>query len=79
MNRAVAVAELHRAEAALDEVDALSHAGLSSYLPYHALRADLLALLGFSDAARQAYDAALALAPAGAERRWLQRQRDKIA
>jgi RNA polymerase sigma-70 factor (ECF subfamily) len=79
LNRAVAVAELYGAEAALDEVDALSHAGLSSYLPYHALRADLLALLGFSDAARQAYDAALALAPAGAERRWLQRQRDKIA
>jgi RNA polymerase sigma-70 factor (ECF subfamily) len=79
LNRAVAVAELYGAEAALDEVDALSHAGLSSYLPCHALRADLLALLGFSDAARQAYDAALALAPAGAERRWLQRQRDKIA
>jgi RNA polymerase sigma-70 factor (ECF subfamily) len=36
-----------------------------------------LARLGFADAARRAYDAALALAPAGAERRWLDRGRSK--
>ena len=75
LNRAVALAEVHGAAAALEEVDALCHAGLAAYLPYHALRADLLAQLGLKDAAREAYDAALALAPAGAERRWLERRR----
>jgi RNA polymerase sigma-70 factor (ECF subfamily) len=77
LNRAVALAEMHGPAIALEEVDALSHAGLADYLPYHALRADLLARLGLADAAREAYDAALALAPAGAERRWLERRRSK--
>jgi RNA polymerase sigma-70 factor (ECF subfamily) len=77
LNRAVALAEVRGPTLALEEVDALSHAGLADYLPYHALRADLLARLGLADAARRAYDAALALAPAGAERRWLDRGRSK--
>jgi RNA polymerase sigma-70 factor (ECF subfamily) len=77
LNRAVALAEIRGPAVALEEVDALSHAGLADYLPYHALRADLLARLGFADAARRAYDAALALAPAGAERRWLDRGRSQ--
>jgi RNA polymerase sigma-70 factor (ECF subfamily) len=77
LNRAVALAEVRGPTVALEEVDALCHAGLVDYLPYHALRADLLARLGLGDAARQAYDAALALAPAGAERRWLERGRSK--
>jgi RNA polymerase sigma-70 factor (ECF subfamily) len=77
LNRAVALAEVRGPALAIEEVDALSHAGLTDYLPYHALRADLLARLGLGDAARQAYDAALALAPAGAERRWLDRGRSK--
>jgi RNA polymerase sigma-70 factor (ECF subfamily) len=77
LNRAVALAETRGPAVALEEADALSHAGLADYLPYHALRADLLARLGLGDAARQAYDAALALAPAGAERRWLERGRSK--
>ena len=75
LNRAVALAEVRGADAALEEVDALSHAGLASYLPYHAVRADLLARLGLEDAARAAYDAALALGPGDAERRWLERRR----
>jgi RNA polymerase sigma-70 factor (ECF subfamily) len=77
LNRAVALSEVRGPAIALEEVDALSHAGLAGYLPYHALRADLLARLGLADAAREAYDAALALAPAGAERRWLERRRSK--
>jgi len=75
LNRAVALAEVRGPAAALEEVDALSHSGLANYLPYHALRADLLARLGFADAARQAYDTALSLAPGDAERRWLERGR----
>lgn len=77
LNRAVALAETRGPAIALEEVDALSHAGLADYLPYHALRADMLARLGLADAARRAYDAALALAPADAERRWLLRARSK--
>jgi len=77
LNRAVALAEICGPAIAFEEVDALSHAGLADYLPYHALRADLLARLGFSDAARRAYDAALALAPADVERRWLDLGRSK--
>lgn len=77
LNRAVALAEIHGPAIAFEEVDELSHAGLADYLPYHAVRADLLARLGLTDAARQAYDAALALAPTGAERRWLEHRRSK--
>ena len=77
INRAVGLAEVRGPAIALEEVDALNHAGLADYLPYHALRANLLARLGLTDAARRAYDAALALAPAGAERRWLDRARSK--
>jgi len=78
LNRAVALAETSGPAIALEEVDALSHAGLANYLPYHALRADLLARLGLADAACRAYDAALALAPAGAEHRWLDRRRSRV-
>ena len=77
LNRAVALAEVRGPAIAFEEVDALSHAGLADYLPYHALRADLLARLGLADTARRAYDAALALAPTGAERRWLERGRSE--
>lgn len=77
LNRAVALAEISGPAIALEEVDALSYAGLADYLPYHALRADLLARLGLADAARRAYDAALTLAPGDAERRWLDRARSK--
>ena len=75
LNRAVALAEVRGAEEALDEVDALDLPGLADFLPYHAVRADLLARLGLNDAAAQAYDAALALQPEIAERRWLERRR----
>ena len=76
LNRAVALAEVMGAEAALREVDALSGDTLKSFLPYHAVRADLLRRLGRSAEARAAYDAALALEPTSAERLWLMLRRD---
>jgi RNA polymerase sigma-70 factor, ECF subfamily len=71
LNRAVALAEVAGAKDALSEVDGLSSDALKSFLPYHAVRADLLRRLGRSAEARAAYDAALALEPTSAERLWL--------
>jgi RNA polymerase sigma-70 factor, ECF subfamily len=76
LNRAVALAEVKGAKAALSEVDGLSSDALTSFLPYHAVRADLLRRLGRSAEARAAYDAALALEPTSAERLWLTLRRD---
>jgi len=78
LNRAVALAEVMGAGPALQEVEAMSPRALGSFLPYHALRADLLRRTGRTEEARAAYDAALALDPAPAERLWLQRRRDGL-
>jgi RNA polymerase sigma-70 factor (ECF subfamily) len=78
LNRAVALAEVMGAEAALSEIDALGGDTLKSFLPYHAVRADLLRRLGRSTEARAAYDAALALDPPSAERVWLTLRRDGL-
>ncbi|MDB5706815.1 MAG: polymerase sigma factor [Sphingomonas bacterium] len=78
LNRAVALAEICGVEAALEEVDALDAPGLADFLPYHAVRADLLARLGLKDAAREAYDAALRLGPEQAERRWMEGRRAQM-
>ena len=75
LNRAVALAEIAGPEPALEEVDALNAPGLADFLPYHAVRADLLARIGLTDAAREAYGAALRLAPERAERLWLESRR----
>ena len=75
LNRAVALAEVMGAEAALSEIDALGSDTLESFLPYHAVRADLLRRLGRIGEARAAYDAALALDPPSAERLWLMSRR----
>jgi RNA polymerase sigma-70 factor (ECF subfamily) len=48
---------------------------LVDFLPWHVVRADLLARLGQCDAARSTYDAALQLGPEKAERLWLEAQR----
>ena len=79
LNRAVALAEVAGPAAALDEVDTLAAPALAVYLPYHAVRADLLARLGLSDSARAAYDSALALDPEPAERHWLEARRASVA
>lgn len=79
LNRAVALAEVAGPVAALEQVDALALPALAGYLPYHAVRADVLARLGLREAARSAYDAALALDPEPAERRWLETRRVLVA
>ena len=71
LNRAVAVAEVEGPEAALSIVDALA---LDEYQYLHSTRADLLRRLGRPGEARAAYQRALTLAPAGPERRFLERQ-----
>ena len=79
LNRAVALAEVAGVSAALAEVDVLADGALAGFLPYHAVRADLLRRAGRDEEARAAYDAALALGPAPAERLWLAAQRDGLA
>lgn len=74
LNRAVALAAVDGPAAALEDVDALAHAGLADFLPYHATRAGLLHDLALPDAAAQSYRAALALNLGDAERRWLERK-----
>jgi RNA polymerase sigma-70 factor, ECF subfamily len=79
LNRAVALAEVAGAAAALSEVEALASPSLEDFLPYHAVRADLLARTGRRDAARAAYREALRLEPSVAERRWLERKTAELA
>jgi RNA polymerase sigma-70 factor, ECF subfamily len=71
LNRAVAVAEADGPAAGLSIIEPL---GLDDYLYFHAARADLLRRLGRREEARAAYERALALAHAEAERRFLQRR-----
>lgn len=68
LNRAVAVAEVEGPHAALAAVDSLD---LGAYHLFHATRADLLARLGRSSEAVEAYTAALALTSNAIERRFL--------
>nr|WP_240535441.1 DUF6596 domain-containing protein [Rhizobium freirei] len=74
LNRAVALTEVEGAAIALREVEALASPSLENFLPYHAVRADLLARTGQLDAARVAYSKAIALEPSTAEGRWLRRK-----
>jgi len=75
LNRAVALAEVNGAAAALDVVDRLD---LGDYRLFHAIRADLLRRLGrFADAAI-AYEAAISRTDNAVERAFLQRQRDQV-
>ena len=75
LNRVVALAEVRGVDAALLEIEALDAHMLAGFLPFHAVRADLLRRAGRADEAGAAYDAALALGPAPAEAAWLARQR----
>jgi RNA polymerase sigma-70 factor (ECF subfamily) len=69
LNRAVAVAMAHGAEEGLALTDAIE--GLDDYYLLHAARADLLRRLERHDAAAEAYDRALHLAPSELEREFL--------
>ncbi|GIJ43501.1 RNA polymerase subunit sigma-24 [Virgisporangium aliadipatigenens] len=70
LNRAAALGMAHGPEAALPLLDALDEP-LRDYYLLHATRADLLRRAGRPDAAAGSYEAALALAPTEAERRFL--------
>jgi RNA polymerase sigma-70 factor (ECF subfamily) len=76
MNRAVAVAEVDGPEAALALLDALD---MDNYRLFHAVRADLLRRLGRDADAAMAYDAAIVITEAGAERAFLERRRRSLA
>jgi RNA polymerase sigma-70 factor (ECF subfamily) len=71
LNRAVAVAEVHGAECALDLVSALD---LGHYHLYHAIRADLLRRTGRRADAARAYELAIERAANARERDFLARQ-----
>jgi RNA polymerase sigma-70 factor, ECF subfamily len=69
LSRAVAVAEAEGPAAGLEIVDRLD---LGEYRYLHATRGELLRRLGRDDEARAAYERALSLSAAGAERRLLE-------
>jgi RNA polymerase sigma-70 factor (ECF subfamily) len=69
VNRAIAVAELEGADAALALLDRLD---LDDYRYYHSTRADLLRRAGRGDDARAAYARALELTEPGPEQRFLE-------
>jgi RNA polymerase sigma-70 factor (ECF subfamily) len=72
LNRAVAVAEVEGAAAALAILDALD---LDAYHLFHATRAELLGRLQRYDDSNRAYDRALALTNNAAERALIERKR----
>jgi RNA polymerase sigma-70 factor (ECF subfamily) len=76
VNRALALAEVADAHAALVELDALrGNPRLAEYQPYWAARAELLAKTGAETDARQAYDVAIGLTRDPAVRDFLQQRR----
>ena len=75
LNRAVAVAEVRGADAALALVDDLR---LDSFYLFHAIRADLLRRLGRISEAIDAYSAAIARTENAAERVFLTRRRESL-
>ena len=75
LNRAVAVAEVRGPAEALATVDALD---LDGYHLFHSTRAELLRRLDRPAEAADAYDAAIALAENGAERRFLEQRRSSL-
>jgi RNA polymerase sigma-70 factor (ECF subfamily) len=75
LNRAVAVAKVRGAAAALEIVDSLD---LNDFYLYHAIRADLLRRVGRRSDAARAYDSAIGLAANTSERAFLERQRQTV-
>jgi RNA polymerase sigma-70 factor (ECF subfamily) len=76
LNRAVAVAEVHGVEHALQLVDAID---LPKYHLYHAVRADLLRRIGRTADAASAYQLALENCANKMQRDFLMRQRQSLA
>jgi RNA polymerase sigma-70 factor (ECF subfamily) len=79
INRALAVAELHGASAALEAMHAVAADGrLAQYQPYWAARAQLLAETGDHGEARRAYEIAIGLERDPAIRCFLQRRQSAL-
>jgi predicted RNA polymerase sigma factor len=80
VNRALAIAEMDGAGAALEALQAVVGDGrLAEYQPYWAARAELLAKTGAHDEAHGAYDIAIGLERDPAVRRFLQRRQAALA
>jgi RNA polymerase sigma-70 factor (ECF subfamily) len=80
LNRALAIAEIHGAGAALEALhEVAADARLIEYQPYWAARAELLAKTGARGEARQAYDIAIGLERDPAVRRFLQQRQSALA
>ena len=76
LNRAVALAEVHGPQTALDVVEQIE---IDSYHLLHATRADLLRRLGRTGEAAAAYETAAKLATNDAERAFLQQRRRTLS
>lgn len=80
VNRALAIAELQGAGAALDALEEVAaDARLMEYQPYWAARAELLARTGAHDEARRAYEIAIGLERDPAVRRFLMRRQSALS
>lgn len=77
LNHAVAVAEARGPKAGLALIAGLA-GDLAGYQPFHAAQAEFLARAGNVEAARAAYDAAIALAPSEADRLYLDARRQGL-
>ena len=79
INRALALAEIHGASAALGELAKIAtDVRVAEYQPYWAARADLLARTGAHDKARSAYEVAIGLERDPSVRRFLQRRQSEL-
>jgi RNA polymerase sigma-70 factor (ECF subfamily) len=79
INRALAIAEIHGASAALDAMqEVAADVRLAEYQPYWAARAELLAKTGAHGEARHAYKIAIGLERDPAVRRFLQRRQSAL-
>jgi predicted RNA polymerase sigma factor len=80
INRALAIAELQGASAALDAMpEVIADVRLAEYQPYWAARAELLAKSGAHRAAREAYEIAIGLERDESVRRFLQQRQSALA
>jgi RNA polymerase sigma-70 factor (ECF subfamily) len=79
INRALAIAELHGASAALDRLqDVAADPRIAEYQPYWAARAELLAKTAAHHEARQAYEIAIGLERDPAVRQFLQHRQSNL-
>jgi RNA polymerase sigma-70 factor, ECF subfamily len=79
VNRALALAELHGAGAALDAMNrAATDSRLAEYQPYWAARAELLARTGAREDARHAYDVAIGMERDASVRQFLEQRRASL-